>query len=363
MTERNEEIERLKKELNRLKSENASLIRANKMHNISRDIDITSEQFDSILSEIDEKEKQTSKTSHMEPTANVYWVGLQNDMAVHKTDKVKQMIINGELNAEKHGMRLICQAAHNGCADIIDTIKMYWKCVTPKMYDTAIITAEKRGNFHIANQLYFAKIGKEAKQHVIKMLEKLKRDKSVNDYLCKSKHIPFLELTLQNVIEALELRNPFSADMLSLAWHYCWYYRKNRSDIVFKHAPTDPDKLDALCMAKENDGTTVFHWAANKGMLFAMKLLWKKVSNVKTKEEMLFGEQKRGRTPFYYTCVGNHMTAANWLLSLCKNDKERAKMVHHKLKNELTIYEHMVQENTFPSVTKQVEDWMKLYPL
>eukprot|EP01084_Bolivina_argentea_P025116 46731_1 len=232
MTERNEEIERLKKELNRLKSENASLIRANKMHNISRDIDITSEQFDSILSEIDEKEKQTSKTSHMEPTANVYWVGLQNDMAVHKTDKVKQMIINGELNAEKHGMRLICQAAHNGCADIIDTIKMYWKCVTPKMYDTAIITAEKRGNFHIANQLYFAKIGKEAKQHVIKMLEKLKRDKSVNDYLCKSKHIPFLELTLQNVIEALELRNPFSADMLSLAWHYCWYYRKNRSDIL-----------------------------------------------------------------------------------------------------------------------------------
>eukprot|EP01083_Nonionella_stella_P088632 247115_1 len=852
MAEPKQELEKLKQELERLKQENNALKESNKsIYSISKKwisdnaaTAVSGQVIDSILDEIDAKEEK-KEAPQTQPNPNVYWVRIGNELAVYETTRIKEMILSGELTRELHGERLLCLAAWYGAGDVIDTIKMHWKGITPAMYEAGIAKAEKAGNFHCANQLYFGKMGKEAKANSMAILERIKREKAVNDFLCKQNDKSYLEETLAKVLSAIEKRQPFSQDMLSLVWEYCWHYREPRKDIlesklwktiadqmtdiiqnmqtmqrdflwlvswllhsvifyieidgkplferaneivntkinieatgrlnaimmelktnekgkqwdelqaygmeddfvmvsdqeeekeeveaaprrpdvrqdttehplkpeynehalrrlnavigksgvnmidhynetvylgqlhmknailnddfqhsveqllldmkaedksfeyaykagpikklercltkidtkyidakfpssgqildiarctiilqdmptmlktlrileekigngeghniegvlrkknlfrdysfknpgycdvklnvevfsksvesiaivaeiqvmvqfmntfkkeishklyqiqrqqehfekmtkiskkltefepnftailakgkvkdlckfmiermldtnlvinyrfknksnifhaifrfdnieiykyltrpgqavpvtdkllrekfeekdgrgsrtfyellksnaqqliqlmcekfpdliinfkderthlraihyasykgnpelldfVFAHAPKDPEKLDELIMATENDGTTVMQWAANKGMLFAMKRLWNNASAKSTKKEMLFGEQRRGRTAFYYTCVGNHVEHAEWLLSLCENDEERAKMIHHKLKTGQSFYDHMVKANTFPSMIKRLKAWMKKYPL
>eukprot|EP01083_Nonionella_stella_P273281 926961_1 len=109
---------------------------------------------------------------------------------------------------------------------------MHWKGITPEMYEKGIQKAEKAGNFHIANQLYFGKMGKEAKANSMAILERIKRENAVNEFLCKKNDKSYLEETLTKVLNAIEKRLPFSQDMLSLSWEYCWHYRDTKEDIL-----------------------------------------------------------------------------------------------------------------------------------
>eukprot|EP00483_Globobulimina_turgida_P003951 UN03959 len=206
---------------------------------------------------------------------------------------------------------------------------------------------------------------------IYKYLTRASQSPPVSDDLLRAKFAekdgrkstPFYELLKSNSKQMIELLcgkfpdlilNFFDPRTHLKTIHYASYKGNAKLlDFVFEHAPKDKAELDELMMSTENDGTSVMHWAANKGMLFAMKKLWKHASCPSTKKEMLFGQQRRGRTPFCYTMFGNHVEAAEWLLSKCENDDEKRKMIHHKLKNGQSFYDHMVKVNTFPSMVKR----------
>eukprot|EP01083_Nonionella_stella_P075265 204536_1 len=64
------------------------------------------------------------------------------------------------------------------------------------------------------------------------ILERIKRENAVNEFLCKKNDKSYLEETLTKVLNAIEKRLPFSQDMLSLSWEYCWHYRDTKEDIL-----------------------------------------------------------------------------------------------------------------------------------
>eukprot|EP01083_Nonionella_stella_P010042 28689_1 len=229
-----EEVNKLKEENERLKKENDALKKEiEKSTKPSPLASMPSHEFDSIMQEIDGVDHKTEEKQQTdEEQGDVYWVRIQeNELSVQQTERIKQMILSGELTVEKHGLELLRSAAHYGCSDVVETCKMHWKGITNEMYDAAIEAAEKSGNYHVANELYFGKMGKEAKANSMAILEKIKRERAVNEYLCKQNDAVFLQTNLEKVMVAIKQRLPFSQDMLSLAWHFSWHYAKN-ADIL-----------------------------------------------------------------------------------------------------------------------------------